>query len=53
MELADHCRRIAKLGGSVKSAKKTEAARRNASKLRPKAVQRNLLRRAEKNLQKS
>ena len=51
--LRDHCARIAKLGGSVKSEKKTEAARKNASKPRPKARELNKLRRAEKNLTNS
>jgi hypothetical protein len=37
MDLAEHCRRIAKLGGSVKSEKKTAAARANACKPRPNA----------------
>jgi hypothetical protein len=41
--LREHCREIGKLGGAVKSEKKTEAARRNASKPRPKARERNAL----------
>ena len=44
--LREHNARIAKLGGSVKSEKKTEAARKNASKPRPKARELNKLRRA-------
>jgi hypothetical protein len=37
MDLAEHCRRIAKLGGAARSEKKTAAARANASKPRPNA----------------
>jgi hypothetical protein len=51
--LREHCREIGKLGGAAKSEKKAEAARRNASKPRPKARERNALRRAKNNLQKS
>jgi hypothetical protein len=43
MDLAEHCRRIAKLGGSVKSEKKAAAARANASKPRPNARKANKL----------
>ena len=50
--LREHCREIAKLGGAAKSEKKTEAARKNASKPRPKARELNKLRRAEKKLNK-
>jgi hypothetical protein len=46
--LRDHCREIGKLGGAAKSAKKAEAARRNASKPRPKARELNALKRAKK-----
>ena len=35
--LAEHCRRIASLGGKVRSERKTAAARANASKPRPNA----------------
>ena len=45
--LRAHCREIGKLGGSAKSEKKTEAARRNASKPRPKARERNALKMAK------
>jgi hypothetical protein len=51
--LQEHCQRIAKLGGSVKSEKKTEAARKNASKPRPKSRELNKLRRAENKLTNS
>jgi hypothetical protein len=46
--LREHCREIGKLGGAAKSEKKAEAARRNASKPRPKAREMNALRRAKK-----
>jgi hypothetical protein len=39
---------MGKRGGAVKSKKKAEAARRNASKPRPKAREMNALRRAKK-----
>jgi hypothetical protein len=42
--LREHCARIAKLGGAVKSEKKAEAARQNASKPRPKSRELNKLR---------
>jgi hypothetical protein len=48
--LKDHCRRIAALGGAVKSEKKAAAARKNASKPRPKAKELNALKRAQKSL---
>lgn len=51
--LRDHCARIAKLGGSVKSEKKAQAARENARKPRPKARELNALRRAKKILTNS
>jgi hypothetical protein len=51
--LKEHCQRIAKLGGSVKSAKKAQAARENAKRPRPKARELNKLKRAKNNLQKS
>jgi hypothetical protein len=51
--LRQHCREIGKLGGAAKSEKKAEAARRNASKPRPKARERNALRRAKKSETKS
>jgi hypothetical protein len=51
--LREHCREIAKLGGAAKSEKKAEAARRNASKPRPKAREMNALRRAKNNLTNS
>jgi hypothetical protein len=35
--LAEHCRRIASLGGKARSERKTAAARANASKPRPNA----------------
>jgi hypothetical protein len=47
--LREHCREIGRLGGSAKSEKKAEAARRNASKPRPKARELNALRRAKNN----
>jgi hypothetical protein len=50
--LREHCREIGKLGGAVKSEKKAEAARQNASKPRPKAREMNALRRAKNNLTK-
>jgi hypothetical protein len=46
--LREHCREMGKRGGAVKSEKKAEAARRNASKPRPKARELNALRRAKK-----
>jgi hypothetical protein len=46
--LREHCREIGKLGGAAKSEKKAEAARRNASKPRPKAREINALKRAKK-----
>jgi hypothetical protein len=46
--LREHCREIGALGGASKSEKKAEAARRNASKPRPKARELNALRRAKK-----
>lgn len=46
--LQEHCARIAKLGGAVKSEKKAQAARENAKRPRPKARERNALRRAKK-----
>jgi hypothetical protein len=46
--LREHCREIGKLGGAAKSEKKTEAARRNAKRPRPKAREMNALRRAKK-----
>ena len=45
--LREHNARIAKLGGAVKSEKKTETARANARKPRPKSRELNKLRRAE------
>jgi hypothetical protein len=45
--LREHCREIGRLGGSAKSEKKAEAARRNASLPRPKARERNALKRME------
>jgi hypothetical protein len=51
--LKEHCQRIAKLGGSVKSEKKTQAARENAKRPRPKARELNKLRRAKNNLTNS
>jgi hypothetical protein len=51
--LREHCREIAKLGGASKSEKKAEAARRNASKPRPKARELNALKRAKNNLTNS
>jgi hypothetical protein len=50
--LREHCARIARLGGAAKSEKKAAAARANARKPRPKARERNALRRAQKNLKK-
>ena len=46
--LREHCREIGRLGGSAKTEKKAEAARRNASKPRPKARELNALKRAKK-----
>jgi hypothetical protein len=46
--LREHCREIGRLGGAAKSEKKTEAARRNACKPRPKARELNALKRAKK-----
>jgi hypothetical protein len=46
--LREHCREIGRLGGAAKSEKKAEAARRNASKPRPKLREINALRRAKK-----
>jgi hypothetical protein len=51
--LREHCREIGKLGGAAKSEKKTEAARRNACRPRPKARERNKLKWAKNNLQNS
>jgi hypothetical protein len=51
--LREHCREIGKLGGSARSKKKAEAARRNASKPRPKARELNALKRAKKSEIKS
>jgi hypothetical protein len=51
--LREHCREIGKLGGASKSEKKAEAARRNASKPRPKSREINALRRAKNNLTNS
>jgi hypothetical protein len=51
--LREHCREMGKRGGAVKSEKKTEAARQNASKPRPKARELNKLRRAKNNLTNS
>jgi hypothetical protein len=51
--LREHCREIGKLGGAVKSEKKTEAARQNASRPRPKSRELNKLRRAKNNLTNS
>jgi len=45
--LREHCREIGKLGGAAKSEKKTETARQNASKPRPKSRELNRLRRAK------
>jgi hypothetical protein len=47
--LREHCQEMGKLGGAAKSQKKAEAARRNASKPRPKARKINALRRAKNN----
>ena len=49
--LAEHCQRIAKLGGAAKSEKKAQAARENARKPRPKARELNALKRAKKTKQ--
>jgi 2-methylisocitrate lyase-like PEP mutase family enzyme len=46
--LAEHCKRIAAIGGSSKSAKKIAASRRNARKPRPNAKLKNAIKRAEK-----
>jgi len=46
--LREHCREIGKLGGAAKSEKKAQAARENARKPRPKARERNALKRAKK-----
>jgi hypothetical protein len=46
--LREHCREIAKLGGAAKSEKKTQAARENAKRPRPKAREMNALKRAKK-----
>jgi len=46
--LREHCREIGRLGGIKTSQKKAEAARRNASKPRPKARELNALKRAKK-----
>ena len=48
ISLREHCVRIAKLGGAAKSEKKAQAARKNASKPRPKARELNALKRAKK-----
>ena len=45
--LAEHCRRIASLGGKARSERKTAAARANASRPRPKAQERNALKRGQ------
>ena len=42
--LAEHCRRIASLGGKARSERKAAAARENAKRPRPKARERNALR---------
>ena len=47
--LREHCRAIGKLGGAVRSEKKAQAARENASKPRPKSRELNKLRRAKNN----
>jgi len=52
ISLKEHCQRIAALGGAAKSEKKTQAVRENARKPRPKAKERNALKRAQKNLRK-
>jgi hypothetical protein len=46
--LREHCREIGRLGGIKTSQKKAEAARRNASKPRPKARELYALKRAKK-----
>jgi hypothetical protein len=51
--LRQHCREIGALGGASKSEKKAEAARRNASKPRPKARELNALKRAKKSAKNS
>ena len=51
--LAEHCQRIAKLGGAAKSEKKAAAARENAKRPRPKARENNALKRAENKLTNS
>jgi hypothetical protein len=53
MELAEHCRRIAKAGGAAKSERKTAAARENAKRPRPKARELNALKRAKNKLTNS
>jgi hypothetical protein len=45
--LREHCSEMGKRGGSVKSEKKAQAARQNASKPRPKSRELNKLRRAK------
>jgi len=47
--LREHCSEMGKLGGAAKSEKKTEAARANARKPRPKSRELNKLRRAKNN----
>jgi hypothetical protein len=51
--LREHCSEMGKRGGSVKSERKTKAARANASKPRPKLRELNALRRAKNNLTNS
>jgi len=51
--LREHCREIGRLGGAAKTEKKAEAARRNASKPRPKARELNALKRAKKSAKNS
>jgi len=51
--LRDHCKRIAAIGGAVKSEKKAQAARANARKPRFKSRKNNALRRAKNNCKKS
>ena len=51
--LREHCSEMGKRGGAVKSEKKAEAARQNASKPRPKLRELNKLRRAKNNLTNS
>jgi hypothetical protein len=46
--LREHCSEMGKRGGAVKSEKKTEAARQNAKRPRPKAREMNALRRVKK-----